>query len=138
MNKTIYTIIVVALVGGALGFWGGMIYANNSAKTARETGMSNFQNLTAAQRVQVNMRRGGQGGGSVAGDIISKDDKSITVKSADGGSKLIFFSTSTRVTKFAEGNIEDVAVGAQVVINGIANSDGSITAQAIQIRPTVQ
>lgn len=75
------------------------------------------------------------GTGVASGEIISKDDKSIIVKLRDGGSKLIFFSDKTSVSKMAEGSEEDIKVGEQVAANGSANSDGSITANTIQLRP---
>ncbi len=132
---------VAVLVGGGA-FYGGMKYAQG------RSGRGNFANLTPEQRQQFTANAGsglrggagGQGGAGVndnfvTGEIISKDDKSITVKMWDGGSKIVFYSGTTSVSKFAEGNAGDLVVGKNVSINGTANQDGSVTAQSIQMRP---
>jgi hypothetical protein len=79
--------------------------------------------------------RQGSGAGFVSGEVISKDDTSVTVKDRSGGSKIIFLAESTEVTKSAEGAIGDLAVGTSVIANGKTNPDGSITATTVQIRP---
>lgn len=81
------------------------------------------------------------GGGMVGGEIIAKDANSITVKlrgsQTDGsaGSKIIFLSDTTQVTKSAEGSTTDLSIGTQVTAFGTQNSDGSVSAQSVQIRP---
>ena len=129
MKKTIWITVAVALVIGGAAFWGGMKYSQMTV-ASRSTGQGAFQQ--GAGRALRGVRTGAN---FVNGDIISKDDKSITVKDRTGGSKIIFFSNSTEVSKFATGTASDLNIGTSVMANGNTNSDGSITAQSIQIRP---
>lgn len=93
-------------------------------------------NIPAGQRQGATGNSRGASGGMATGEIIAKDEKSITIKLGDGGSKIVFYSTSTRVKKTIDGAATDLEIGKQVVISGSANQDGSITAQTIQMRPT--
>jgi predicted ribosome-associated RNA-binding protein Tma20 len=82
---------------------------------------------------------GGQGGarlaGAVAGEIVAKDDTSITIKLRDGGSRIVFTASSTTVGKMSVGTLADLANGANVMVMGTPNGDGSLTAGSIQVRP---
>ncbi|MFA6215626.1 MAG: DUF5666 domain-containing protein [Patescibacteria group bacterium] len=145
-QNLIIGLIIAFLVVMAGSFYGGMIYGKNQAGNGFG---GQFQNLTPEQR-QARMqglqqgnsamaRRGnGQGGGFAAGEIINKDDKSITIKLPAGGSKIILFSDSTSVGKFENGAAADLAIGQTVTASGTTNSDGSVTATQIQIRPADQ
>jgi hypothetical protein len=142
MNKK--NIIICAIVGVLIGsgaFYGGMQYEVNKTKAIRTVNRGNFNSDTSdngAQRGQQGGQnrgqRAGDGAGFINGDIISKDDTNITVKALDGNSRIIFFSDATIIGKTVSGSISDLNSGGQVIINGKANSDGSITAQNIQIR----
>jgi hypothetical protein len=80
---------------------------------------------------------GGFGGGATIGQIISKDATSITVAIASGGSKIIFLDNTTPITKQVSGTMTDLTIGTNVMVTGTANTDGSISAQSIQIRPNM-
>jgi hypothetical protein len=80
--------------------------------------------------------RGGMMGGMTSGEIVSKDDTSVTIKLTDGGSKVVFLSTSTTIGTMSTGSLDDLSTGTNVIVVGSTNADGSVTASTIQIRPT--
>ena len=127
-------------------FFAGMKYGQS--KSSGNFSQRNFQNLSPEERQQRAQQMGANVGGRIrlgqgedgfaGGEIISKDDKSITVKLQDGGSKIIFFSDTTQVGKFVDGTSGDLEIGKTVMVNGTTNQDGSITAQSIQLRPSAE
>ncbi|KKT29273.1 hypothetical protein A3G55_02825 [Candidatus Giovannonibacteria bacterium RIFCSPLOWO2_12_FULL_44_25] len=139
--KKFIPIIAVALVVGGASFYGGMTYAGNKAAVDRQERMQQFgANAGAGFRSGAGQRDGQ--GGFTAGEIIAKDDKSVTIKIQDarlpdgqGGSKIIFLSDSTKIAKSTDGALSDLEVGKNISVNGVPNSDGSITAQTIQLLP---
>jgi len=151
MNKLIAIVIATAVVVGGGAFFGGMKYAESKSPRGRlsQADFQNLQNLSPEERQQRLQElganaggfRGGSGGGQrnggglTSGEIISKDDKSVTIKLRDGGSKIVFLSDSTEIWKSTAGALSDLEIGKNISVNGTANSDGSITAQTIQLRP---
>lgn len=149
MNKNKYiTIAVIILAVAGSSFFVGMQYGIKKAKTTQIANRGNFaggMGISNQRGGQRDGQNGGQrmsgangAGGFIGGEIISKDDKSITVKSQDGNSKIIFFSDSTTVGKTVDGSASDLSTGQQVMVNGKTNADGTIAAQNIQIRPAQQ
>ena len=123
--------VVLLVVGLGIGFFGGMQYdKSQTAKSA--TSFTNGQG-----RGQGGQRNSGGNGGNrpVAGDIISSDDKSITIKMQDGSSKIVLISGTTLINKAAQATIADLKSGEKVAVFGSTNSDGSITAANIQLNP---
>jgi hypothetical protein len=124
-NKIFIITVMVALIFGGGGFFGGMKY--QQTKNPR---FGNFQGARGGQMTQRN-----QGLRPVNGEIISADDKSITVKLADDSSKIIFLTESAAINKSEKGTKEDLKAGEKVVVFGQENADGSLTAQNIQLNP---
>ena len=147
-NLVIAIVVGVVLITGT--FYGGMQYGiKNTAKSQVMQGSRNSASAFAGggQRTagQGGQRAGGtQGGGMsnggagdfAAGEIISKDGTSATIKTRDGGSKIVFFSDKTLVDKSVSGVTGDLSIGQQITVNGKASTDGSVVAQNIQIRPS--
>lgn len=135
MKKIIVLVLVgIALVGGS--FYGGMKYTQSYGSAG-----ASFRNLTLEERQQRFQQGGLQGtanriprGNGVSGEIMSKDDTSITVKTLDGGSKIVLITSTTQATKSVQTFLADLVPGISVMVNGTNNTDGSITAQSIQIR----
>ena len=141
MNNTLIAVAVVGLIiAGGAGFYGGMKYQTTQTPT-RGAGQFAGGNFAGGNR------GGGRGGGAngAFGTIIAKDANSITVQlggpnatSTNGdasGSKIVLYDKSTQIGKMVTGSPADLTVGQMIIANGTANSDGSITAQMIQIRP---
>jgi hypothetical protein len=136
-------ILVVVLVVAILSFKGGMVYSksknlNGSGQYGSMMNGGNRGNQFGGTRgINGGPRNMMNGAGFTAGEIISKDDKSMTVKLQNGGSKIVFFGESTKVSKSAEGTLMDLSVGQSVIVTGKGNSDGSITAADVQLRPSM-
>ena len=132
MTKKLLPIFIIVLIIVAAGaFYGGVKYGQNK-KTVNADAFPMTGGLNGSgMRVQ----NGRMNAGFVSGEIIAKDDKIITVKTQNGGSKIVFYSESTEVGKFVSGAPSDLEIGKTVMVNGKSNSDGSITAQSIQLRP---
>ncbi|MFA6285324.1 MAG: hypothetical protein WC643_02240 [Parcubacteria group bacterium] len=141
-KKKLFSTIAVVIIVGAGAFFGGTVYEKDKLSSQGLLRSGNMQQGADGQR-----RPGGAGGfagakggapkengGFVTGEIISKDEKGITVKTPDGGSKIIFFAGSTAIGKTAVGSASDLADGQQVMASGKNNSDGTLSADNIQIR----
>ena len=124
-NSFLITIViaVIAVVGT---FYGGMQY--QKSKTS--------QNQTRGQNQVGAFRRGnGQGLRATRGTVLTMDDKSLTVKLQDGSSKIVILSDKTVYLKSDKASLTDLKKGDTVAVFGTDNTDGSVTAQDIQLNP---
>lgn len=126
-NNVAIIVVIVALAVGAGGFFAGMKYQESKSPVNR---FANFQGARMG-----NFGQGAQGFRPVNGEIIGSDDKSITVKLQDGSSKIVLLSDSTSITEATSASKQSLAQGKQVMVFGSNNSDGSVTAQNIQLNP---
>jgi hypothetical protein len=124
-------LIVVAVVFAGGGFFGGMKYqaSKTPAVTAR-SGAAGAAGAFAGRRAA----GGGAAGSFINGQVLSVNGSTITVTLANGGSQVAVLAPSTQYRKAVDGTSADVSVGSQVTITGTSNSDGSLTAQSVQIR----
>lgn len=131
-KKTIIAGAVAAIIIGSGAFYAGETYAQGKTPMRGQFGNGQFMQFADA-----GMARGARGGAGMftAGEILSKDATSITIKMQDGSTKIVLMGTSTPITKSAEGSLSDLSTGTNVVVTGSANADGSLTAQSVQIRP---
>lgn len=130
-NNTILIIILVVVFAG-VGFFAGMQYQKGQGGT--------IANQQLGNNPQGGFRRGGQGGQYGAfrptvGQIVNSDATSITVKMQDGSTKIVLISDKTQFSKTDSATKDDLKNGIEVGVFGTNNSDGSVTAQTIQINP---
>ncbi len=128
MKKNLPIIIIIMVVVASLSFYSGMTYAGSKntrsiAGNFNRIGMNN-------NRTQGNRQFGAN---FINGEIISQDNQSITLKLRDGGSKIVLLSASTTVSKMSTGSIADLSNDVNVMVSGTSNSDGSFSAQNIQL-----
>lgn len=142
MKKEILYPVITAVVVGTLAFYGGMQYQKSQGGDFRGAdGPGNFM-TAGGQRGggpggQGGQRMMGQGFRPVTGEIISSDENSITVKLEDGSSKIVLVSDTTTINKTDPGSKTDLSVGTKVGVFG-SDNNGTVTAQNIQINPTVR
>lgn len=102
---------VLVVVAGVSGFVGGMKYQQNQRST------------NAARQFQGTRQAGIR---PVSGSIIAVDDKSVTVKMADGSSRIVWLADTASRSALVNGE--------KVMVVGTDNADGSVTATNISLR----
>ena len=134
MKKNLIITIAVALAVGGVCFFAGMKYQQSKQRAFSSQLFPGAGQMAGRQGIGAPR----QGFKAVNGEIIGSDEKSITVKLQDGSSKIVIVSESTQINKAEQAGKEDLKVGEKVAVFGQENSDGSVTAQNIQISPLMQ
>ncbi len=129
INKTVVGTAVVALV---IGIGVGYAGANTLHSSVQQTASRNL--ISGASGGIFNGTRGGTGR-PLSGVIAAKDSGSITVNTNDGSSHVVLITPATDISKSVNGSMSDISIGSVVIVSGTTNSDGSISAKLIQLRP---
>ncbi|MBU2578741.1 efflux RND transporter periplasmic adaptor subunit [Patescibacteria group bacterium] len=155
-HKFIASIVLIVVIGSSY-FGYTKIFNNNNAiryvlvqaqKGALIVSVSGSGQVSATNQVDIKSKAGGdiacinvQDGqeikvGALIAEIDSQDaQKTAQIKLHDNGSKIVFYSDSSKIDKFINGTSNDLEVGKTITVNGKINPDGSITAESIQLRP---
>lgn len=132
--------LVVAIVVAGASFWGGMTYAQSQRAT---TAASRFgaAGATFAGRTGAAFAGGGAGGGTI-GTIIQIGSGTFTVQlptststTVTTGTKLVLVDNATQIQALETVPASSLQVGQTVTVAGSSNSDGSITATSVMVRP---
>lgn len=139
-NKLIISgIVVLAIVAG---FFGGVYYQKNQSVNSMGKTRADRNDAFTQDRgsgMGMNDRPGSDmRGGVISGEISNKDESGMTIKMADGSSKIILVNNDTKYTISSEADSTKVVVGEKVAVFGESNSDGSVTASSIELNPAMR
>ncbi len=122
---------VMMLVAAVLGFLGGIQYQKSTVPT-----FGNRNQMYAQGNGQAQRQMGG-GMQRIIGEIVSVDDTSITVKLPDNSSKIVLIADTTGFSKSSKGSKADLKVGVKIGVFGTVDTEGTVTAQDVQINPSL-
>lgn len=138
-NKSLIILVVAIVVSLGAGFIGGFEY-QKSKNAANFKGIPNGNGITQNTAVKnggTTSRNGAPSGSQpVSGEITSIDNTGITIKTPNGGSKIIVFSGSTVFNKTTEGSVSDLKTGDSVMVIGATDSNGTVTAETVSVGVT--
>lgn len=141
MNKnTIIAAVVVAIVFASAGYY----FGKSSAGASTASGALGSYAARAGRTggLTGGATAGGGFGGGTSGTIIATSDGSFTIQlpsststSATTGTKIILVDNATQVQELQSVPASTLKNGQSVTVTGSANSDGSITATNVMVRP---
>jgi hypothetical protein len=119
----IWGLVAIVMLGG--GFVGGKL----SATPARQGFGGMNRSGSSIQRTTQGMTQGGFSSGKIAGIGSS----TITLQLPNGSSKVVFYSDLTTISEPKVVSSSALTTGITIMVGGTQNSDGSLTAQTIQV-----
>jgi len=147
VGKISTLVVIVALVAGGLGFWGGVAYQKKQLPTRAGFGQlgelpTDIEMPTDGELPMMGNRGSASGdrrtigAGGVSGEVTAKDDTSLTIKMTNGSTQTVYYSDTTTVLKDSLAASDDLSIGQTVLTTGTPNSDGSTTATTLRITDT--
>lgn len=127
-TKTVGALVAALVIGFGAGY-----YLPHSA--AAQGARSSYAAGTAARGSFAARGTNQAAGGFLSGTIAKMDSGSITLNTRDGSSHVVLITPDTTVSKNITGSASDLSVGSDVMVTGATNSDGSVSASLIQLRP---
>ena len=121
-------VAITAIIALVVGFGAGF-YAKGAMTPQRGARFAQGQAGAPAGRFGANGQR------PVTGTIQSISATSMTVQSPDGSTHAVLLDNNTQYKKTADATQTDFAQGAQVMVVGTSNPDGSVTAASVQTAP---
>jgi len=129
-----------------IGFTSGIFYQKKHLQSSFSNRSSQFQmmgqnsnNRTSNRSDQNSDSSTGprnNNGGFVTGEITKIDDTSITLKTSDGGSKIVLIANDTTFNQSTTASKSDLKVGSKIMVTGTTDSNtGSISGKTVQINP---
>lgn len=130
MKNPIFLVLTTAVVVGTLAFFSGMQFQK------MQTPASNLnQSAIGQRRFGQNNPNGAPNNRPLNGIIESVDADSLTIKTADGSNKIVLLSDKTIINESVVASKSSLAAGKQVLVTGVANTDGSVTAVNVSLNP---
>jgi hypothetical protein len=132
MNKKIVGVIILGIVLVCFGaFYMGVEYSKKIAPAISNNSETSKDENTYNKTIKKDL---GVKGTVIVGEIIKKDENSVTVQTSDGGSKIIYLEGETNLSKNTPILFSDLALKDNIVVNGLINSDNTIKARDIQLK----
>ncbi|MDD2483043.1 MAG: hypothetical protein PHE32_00305 [Candidatus Shapirobacteria bacterium] len=136
INQIIATLVLLVVAAGAA-FFGGVKFQQKKITSQFSQRINNNAAPGQGTGRGTGIGKGENAFNQTVGEIISIDDSSLTVKTSDGGSKIILISDSTTVNQSTTAAKTDLKVGAKIAVMGSTNTDGSVTSKTIEINPSI-